>query len=99
MKNFSRDFLLGTATAAHQVEGNNTHSDFWAMEHMKYTTYTEPSEDACNPCKVIRKLTEEDSIYKKRLNSRSKIINRNNNYFISFEKETRRVLNGIRLVS
>lgn len=27
---FSKDFLLGTSTAAHQVEGNNIHSDLWA---------------------------------------------------------------------
>lgn len=46
MKKFEKDFLLGTATAAHQVEGNNIHSDSWAMENMKYTTYAEPSLDA-----------------------------------------------------
>jgi len=39
-------FLLGAATAAHQVEGNNIHSDLWAMEHMKYTSFAEPSLDA-----------------------------------------------------
>ena len=46
MAQFSKDFLLGTATAAHQVEGNNVHNDIWAMEHMKYTSYEEPSLDA-----------------------------------------------------
>ncbi len=46
MKAFAKDFLLGTATAAHQVEGNNVHSDSWVMEHMRYTTYEEPSLDA-----------------------------------------------------
>ncbi len=46
MRKFTRDFLLGTATAAHQVEGNNIHSDSWAMENMKYTSYEEPSFDA-----------------------------------------------------
>ena len=39
------DFLLGAATAAHQVEGKNTHSDYWAMEQMKYTSFAEPSGD------------------------------------------------------
>lgn len=39
-------FLIGAATAAHQVEGNNIHSDFWAMEHMKNTSFKEPSLDA-----------------------------------------------------
>ena len=37
------NFLLGAATAAHQVEGNNIHSDYWAMEQMKYTSFAEPS--------------------------------------------------------
>jgi len=46
MKHFSKDFLLGAATAAHQVEGNNTNSDCWAMEHMVHTSYAEPSGDA-----------------------------------------------------
>lgn len=39
---FSGDFLLGAATAAHQVEGNNTKSDLWAMEHMVHTSFEEP---------------------------------------------------------
>jgi len=29
---FPQDFLWGTATAAHQVEGNNVNSDWWAWE-------------------------------------------------------------------
>ena len=40
------NFLIGAATAAHQVEGNNIHSDLWAMEHMKHTSFIEPSLDA-----------------------------------------------------
>lgn len=46
MSKFEQDFLIGAATAAHQVEGNNIHSDYWAMEHMKYTNFNEPSLDA-----------------------------------------------------
>lgn len=46
MDKFSPDFLLGAATAAHQVEGNNTNSDCWAMEQMEHTSYVEPSLDA-----------------------------------------------------
>lgn len=38
-----RKFLIGAATAAHQVEGNNTHSDFWVMEHLKHSDFVEPS--------------------------------------------------------
>ena len=40
------NFLIGAATAAHQVEGNNIHSYLWAMEHMKHTSFIEPSLDA-----------------------------------------------------
>lgn len=36
-------FLLGAATSAHQVEGNNIYSDYWAQEHMKHTRFIEPS--------------------------------------------------------
>lgn len=46
MNQLPTDFLIGAATAAHQVEGNNVHSDYWAMEHMKYTSFVEPSLDA-----------------------------------------------------
>jgi len=41
-----KTFMLGASTAAHQVEGNNIHSDFWAMEQMKYSSFAEPSLDA-----------------------------------------------------
>ncbi len=30
---FPDNFQWGTATAAHQVEGNNVNSDFWVLEH------------------------------------------------------------------
>lgn len=43
---FPQDFLWGTATAAHQVEGNNSNSDFWVMEHLPDTVFAEPSGDA-----------------------------------------------------
>lgn len=38
-----QDFLIGAATAAHQVEGNNIHSDYWVGEHVKHSDYVEPS--------------------------------------------------------
>lgn len=37
------DFLIGAATAAHQVEGHNIHSDYWMMEHIKHSDFVEPS--------------------------------------------------------
>lgn len=46
MKKAHGDFLLGAATAAHQVEGNNTNSDFWAMEQMEHSVFKEPSLNA-----------------------------------------------------
>jgi len=47
-KAFPEKFLWGCATAAHQVEGNNTNSDFWAMEHLPQSMFKEPSGDACD---------------------------------------------------
>ncbi len=43
---FPENFLWGTATAAHQVEGNNINSDFWLLEHLPKTIFAEPSGDA-----------------------------------------------------
>lgn len=45
---FPRDFMIGAATAAHQVEGNNTHSDYWAQERLPHTSFAEPSGIACD---------------------------------------------------
>jgi beta-glucosidase len=45
---FPEDFLWGTATAAHQVEGNNINSDCWLLEHLPETIYAESSGDACD---------------------------------------------------
>ena len=45
---FPKDFLIGAATAAHQVEGNNIHSDYWAQEQMPHSGFAEPSLDACD---------------------------------------------------
>ncbi len=46
MSKFPQGFLLGAATAAHQVEGCNIHSDCWAQEQMPHSSYAEPSLDA-----------------------------------------------------
>lgn len=43
---FPPDFLWGTATAAHQVEGHNTNNDWWAWEQAGHTLA--PSAAACN---------------------------------------------------
>lgn len=46
MSKFAEGFYIGASTAAHQVEGNNIHSDYWAMEQMEYSSFVEPSLDA-----------------------------------------------------
>jgi beta-glucosidase len=45
---FPAGFRWGAATAAHQVEGANTNSDFWLLEHLDGTVFMEPSGDACD---------------------------------------------------
>ena len=45
---FPKGFFIGASTAAHQVEGNNRNSDYWAQEHMEFTSFNEPSGDACD---------------------------------------------------
>jgi beta-glucosidase len=45
---FPEGFLWGTATAAHQVEGNNSNNDWWEWEHMPGSPCQEPSADACD---------------------------------------------------
>ena len=45
---FPKGFFIGAATAAHQVEGNNIHSDYWAQEQLPHTSFAEPSGLACD---------------------------------------------------
>lgn len=40
--------MVGAATAAHQVEGNNIHSDYWVQENVPHSQFVEPSGDACD---------------------------------------------------
>ena len=41
-------FLWGAATAAHQIEGNNLNSDFWAREGRMPGKHSAYSGDACD---------------------------------------------------
>ena len=43
---FPRDFLWGSATSAHQVEGGSVNNDWWAWEHTPGSGCVEPSGDA-----------------------------------------------------
>ena len=45
---FTKGFLIGAATAAHQVEGNNRNSDYWIQEHLPHSSFIEPSGEACD---------------------------------------------------
>jgi beta-glucosidase len=41
-------FIWGTATAAHQIEGGNTNTDWWRFEHAEGSGTAESSGDACD---------------------------------------------------
>ena len=41
-------FLWGTATAAHQVEGQNLNSDYWLLEQLEGSPFVDKSGDACD---------------------------------------------------
>jgi len=45
---FPAGFLVGASTSAHQVEGNNLGSDWWALENRDGTPLPERSGDACD---------------------------------------------------
>lgn len=45
---FPDDFLIGAATAAHQIEGNNVNSTWWALEQRAGSFVSEPSGDAAD---------------------------------------------------
>ena len=47
-KEFPKGFRWGVATAGHQIEGNNTTSDFWLLENVSPTTFLERSGDTCD---------------------------------------------------
>jgi beta-glucosidase len=45
MSDFPADFLWGSSTAAHQVEGGNTNNDWWQWEHTPGSPAVESSGD------------------------------------------------------
>ncbi|WP_426451635.1 glycoside hydrolase family 1 protein [Paenibacillus sp. S-38] len=51
---FPQHFIFGSATAAYQVEGNNTNSDFWAEEHAAGSPYQDKSGDAVDHYRLYR---------------------------------------------
>lgn len=51
---FPEGFLWGAATAAHQVEGDNTGNDVWAVEHRPGSPFSELSLRACDSYRRYR---------------------------------------------
>jgi beta-glucosidase len=47
-RSFPASFEWGTATAAHQIEGQNWNNDWWEWEHRAGSGVVEPSGDACD---------------------------------------------------
>jgi beta-glucosidase len=45
---FPRQFLMGAASAAHQIEGGNVNADLWDAEWTRKSIFKEPSGDACD---------------------------------------------------
>jgi beta-glucosidase len=45
---FPDQFVWGTATAAHQIEGGNVNNDWWAFEHDPASGCADVSGDACD---------------------------------------------------
>jgi beta-glucosidase len=48
VRSFPPDFLWGTATSAHQIEGGNVNSDWWEWEHDPRSGCAASSGDACD---------------------------------------------------
>ena len=46
MEKFAEGFMLGAATAAHQVEGNNIYNDYWVQEQVP-TQYIQRTVTGC----------------------------------------------------
>ncbi|OAS89263.1 glycoside hydrolase family 1 protein [Metabacillus litoralis] len=53
--NFPPQFIWGSATAGHQVEGNNMNNDFWAEEHAEGSPYKDRSGDAIDHYRLYEK--------------------------------------------
>ncbi len=47
-RTFPKGFFWGAATAGHQIEGNNINSDYWVLENLKPSMFSQRSGDACD---------------------------------------------------
>ena len=51
---FPEKFIWGSATAGHQIEGNNTNAQRWFMEQADPKRFETPSGQACNGYELYR---------------------------------------------
>lgn len=56
---FPKDFIWGTATSAHQTEGNNTNSDWWQWENRSPKTTRFPFEPSLKACDSYTRYEED----------------------------------------
>lgn len=70
---FPKDFLWGTATSAHQIEGNNTNSDWWRWETSDKETGHKPSEPSGEACDSYNRYTEDFELCQKMNNNAVRI--------------------------
>ncbi len=61
---FPVDFVWGTATSAHQVEGNNTNSDWWEWEEKRSLNQEFPREKSGIACDSYNRYEEDFDICK-----------------------------------
>lgn len=61
---FPKDFIWGTATSAHQTEGNNTNSDWWAWEQATVGKAEFPKELSGSACDSYNRYTEDFDLCK-----------------------------------
>lgn len=55
---FPNNFIWGASTAAHQIEGNNVGSDWWAREHAETQTFMNHQETRRTVTTGMRRISE-----------------------------------------
>ena len=70
---FPKGFLWGSATSAHQVEGNNIHSDWWHEENYKKKSQEYPFEPSSIACDSYNRYEEDFDLAKKMNNNSIRI--------------------------
>lgn len=75
IKKFPEGFLWGTATAAHQIEGNNSNSDWWQWEQSKKTNPEQqwPLEESGIACDSYNRFEQDFDLCKKLNNNAVRI--------------------------